>query len=261
MGFPVVDDVTSDELMAVVLARRLRNGWRGVAPFSPVMAAACLLAQSRHAPDLSFSCGTFGVNPPFRLYPTGTDPRYLVGAEAINDMYDVFEYSEVGVDFMFYGGIQIDRHGNANNVRVGGPGTGRPLRQGTGQANASHPVTDGRFFLVAPRHTPDVFVEQVDYVSVVGFLDGPGAREKVGITGGGPELCVSELAVMDFDPGTRTMRLLSVHRGRTAGEVRARTGFDLPNAGPISETRGPDADELAALRALDPDGILRSVAS
>ena len=254
----MVSDYGIDEMIAVVLARQLRNGWNGVTPYSPIIAGACMLARRTHAPGLTFWCGTLGTNPePERLYRTGTDPRYLTSVEAIRDFYDVFEYGETGCDFMFYGGMQIDRRGNANNVRVGGGDTGRALRLGGGQANTSHPVVDGRIFLFAPNHTPDVFVEKVDFVSVAGFLDGPGERQRLGLPGGGPALCVTELAVLDFDPATASMQLMSVHPGVEPDDVVRRTGFALPRPAHVPQTPPPTADELAVLRAIDLDGLLR----
>lgn len=253
------------ETVAVLLSRQLRSGWVGVTPYSPIISAACVLARRTHAPGLTFWVGTLGMNPdPERLLRTGTDPRYLTSVEAIRDFYDVFEYGETGCDYMFYSGLQIDRYGNANNVRVGGPGTGRELVVGGGQANTSHPVVDGRFFLFHPRHSAEVFVSRVDFVSIAGFLDGPGDRERLGLTGGGPALCVTDLAVLDFDPTTRTMRLASVHPGVSAADVRDRTGFALP--GPsggqddeVPVTAPPTGDELAVLRELDRDGVLREL--
>ncbi len=251
-------DYSPDELITVVLARQLRNGWKGVTPYAPVLTAACLLARASHAPDLWFWTGTLGLNAqPDRLYPTGTDPRYLASVEAILDFYDVFEYGETGCDFMFYSGLQVDRFGNANNVEVGGPGTGRPLRRGGGQANTSHPLVDAHLYLFVPDHRPDVLVDRVDFVSIVGHLDGPGAREQNHLSGGGPELCVTDIAVMDFDPGTCSMRLKSVHAGHTVEETLERTGFDLPIHADVGETAAPTVEELDVVRRIDPDGILR----
>jgi glutaconate CoA-transferase subunit B len=245
------------ELMAVVLARNLQDGWNGVTPDSPIPMAACLLAQRTHAPGLTFWSAMLGINPePDRLYPTSIDARYLERVEAIRDMYDVFEYSETGSDFMFATGMQIDRYGNANNVRVGGEGTGRSLTVGGGQANASHPVVDGRILLFSTRHTPEVFVERVDFISVPGFLDGAGARERAGLPGGGPALCVTPLALLDFGV-ERELRLASVHPDVSAADVRELTGFELRGESPTLETPPPTEEELQVLRALDRDGVLR----
>jgi glutaconate CoA-transferase, subunit B len=261
-----VEAPAAGETIAVLLSRQLRDGWVGVTPYSPIISAACLLARRTHAPALTFWVGTLGMNPePERLYRTGTDPRYLDNVEAIRDFYDVFEYGETGCDYMFYSGLQIDRFGNANNVRVGGPGTGRPLVVGGGQANTSHPVVDGRFYLFHPRQSAEVFVPKVDFVSVAGFLGGGDEREALGLPGGGPALCVTDLAVLDFDPRTRAMRLASVHPGVSAADVRARIGFPLPgpdgslDGDDVPVTVPPTEEELAVLRGIDRDGVLREL--
>jgi glutaconate CoA-transferase subunit B len=246
------------ELMAAVLARDLRDGETGVTPYSPIIFAACRLAQLTHAPALTFWSGTLGVNPkPARLYETGADYRYLEGVEAIADFYDVFQYGETGCSFMFYSGLQIDRFGNANNL---GRGTDprRPRVRAPGQANTSHPVSDERFYLFSTAHTPDVFVPRVDFVTIAGFLDGGDSRRRAGLPGGGPRLCVTDRAVMDFDPAARTMRLASVHEGHTVEEVRAHTGFPLPAPGEVPVTPPPTGEELDLLRrVIDPTGVLR----
>jgi len=246
------------ELMAVVLARDLRNGETGVTPYSPIIFAACRLAQLTHAPDLVFWSGTLGVNPkPPRLYDTGADYRYLVGVEAIGDFYDVFEYGETGCGFMFYSGLQIDRYGNANNL---GRGTDirRPRVRAGGQANTSHPVSDERFYLFSTTHTREVFVPRVDFVTIAGWLDGADGRVRAGIHRGGPRFCVTPLAVMDFDPVSKRMRLQSVHAGHTVDEVVARTGFELPVPATVPATPLPTDEELDILRTeIDPTGVLR----
>lgn len=246
-------------MISVVLARQLRNGWNGVTPYSPIILAACILARRTHAPGLTFWSGTLGTNPePDRLYRTGTDPRNLGSVEAIRNLRDVFEYGETRCDFMFYSGMQIDRRGNANNVRVGGGDSGRPLRYGGGQANTSHPVVDDRIFLFSASHTPEIFVDAVDYISIAGFLREPGDRRRHCLPGGGPVLCVTNLGVMDFDESEETMRLKSIHPGVSEAQIKDATGFDLPwsPVGP-SVTLAPTSEEIQILRSLDIDGVLR----
>ena len=98
--------------------------------------------------------------------------------------------------------------------------------------------------LFSTEHTTRRFVETVDYVSVPGWR----RRAAAGLEGG-PTLCVTPLAVMDFADGR--MRLRSVHPHTTAEEVRRRTGFPLP-AGPVPLTPPPTPAERAALEIVDP---------
>ena len=247
------------ELMAVVFARDLQDGEVGVAAYFPALFAACLLAQKMHAPNLTFWSPSTFINPkPRQLYGTANDYRTLRGADAITDFYDIFEYSERGVDFFFYSGVQIDQFGNCNLHYVGGD-LHRPKFRATGIANISHAVMDKKFYLYATAHTTRLFVPRVDFVSVPGFLDGPGARERLGMPGGGPRLCVTPLAVMDFDPETKRMRLRSVHEWVTLDEVVANTGFELLVPDAVPPTPPPTPAELAILRTeVDPTGVLRA---
>ncbi|MGR3425565.1 MAG: hypothetical protein ACU0CX_13700 [Sagittula sp.] len=98
----------------------------------------------------------------------------------------------------------------------------------------------------------------MDFVTSPGYLTGPESCRAAGITGG-PRLCVTPLAVMDFDPDTLRMRLKSVHPWSSATEVQERTGFDLAMPGTVPETPLPDAATLELLRrVVDPDGLLRA---
>ena len=64
---------------------------------------------------------------------------------------------------------------------------------------------------------------------------------------------VTTLGVFGFDPETRRMRLDALHPGVTREQVREQTGFPLLEAPEINVTEAPSADELAMLRALDPE--------
>jgi len=49
------------------------------------------------------------------------------------------------------------------------------------------------------------------------------------------------------------MRLEALHPGVTREQVRQQTGFPLLEAPDVAVTEPPTADELAMLRALDPE--------
>ena len=50
------------------------------------------------------------------------------------------------------------------------------------------------------RHSPRTFVERVDFVTSVGYGDGPGDRERLGLRGRGPVLVITDLGVLEPDP-------------------------------------------------------------
>jgi len=107
-------------------------------------------------------------------------------------------------------------------------------------------------------HNPRTLVERVDFVTCAGFLGGGDERDRLGLTGG-PEVLVSDLGVMDFEPHTRAMRVRSVHPGVTAEQIQDATGFELlmPDGDvPVSEP--PSAEQVRLIREeIDPGAARR----
>jgi glutaconate CoA-transferase, subunit B len=245
------------ELMVVALARELRDGdvcMTGTSSEVPV--AACLLAQQLRAPNLTLILPSGIVNPRAgRLYRSAADGRWLEGAEAVGSGYDLFELSENGrLDAMFYGGVQIDRHGNVNLTSVR-----EPAFRGPGLANISFAVVAKRIYLYAMSHTKRTFVEKVDYLTAPGHLDGGDSRRAAGITTAGPVFCITPLAALGFTPESKHMTVRSVHPGVVAQQVLDGTGFELPEPPPWPPTPAPSPEELRVLReVVDRTGVLRA---
>ena len=147
---------------------------------------------------------------------------------------------------------QIDASGNANISAIGNHA--KPKAQLLGVRGApgnavSHPTS-----YWVPRHSPRVFTPKVDLVAGVGWDNaakaGPAATRYMRL-----RRVVSNLASFDWDPGSRRMRLLSVHQGVTVDEVVAATGFDLVIGDDVPATRAPSAEELHLIReVIDPHG-------
>jgi acyl CoA:acetate/3-ketoacid CoA transferase beta subunit len=149
--------------------------------------------------------------------------------------------------------VQIDAFGNANISAIGDHA--RPKAQLLGVRGApgnavSHPTS-----YWVPKHSPRVFTGKVDMVCGVGWDNaakaGPAATRYMEL-----RRVVSNLASFDWDPGSRRMRLLSVHPGVTVDEVIAATGFDLVIGDDVPVTREPTAEELRLIReVIDPNGM------
>ena len=147
---------------------------------------------------------------------------------------------------------QIDACGNANISAIGNHA--KPKAQLLGARGApgntvSHPTS-----YWVPRHSPRVFVPKVDLIAGVGWDSaakaGPAATRYMRL-----RRVVSNLASFDWDPGSRRMRLLSVHQGVTVDEVVAATGFELVIGDDVPATREPAAEELRLIReVIDPHG-------
>jgi glutaconate CoA-transferase subunit B len=250
-------DCTPAELQAVVLSRELQDGELGAAGASAAIPmAAMMLARLTHAPSLQIA-GEMFVNPrPKQLWNSMLDDRALGACEAAETFLELFGHSHRGLDFFFHNGMQIDAYGNINLHHIGGT-IDQPTMRGPGAANISYAATSRRFYICTGNHSARVFVPRVDFITSPGYLDGPESFQAAGLQGG-PRLCVTPLAVMNFDRATLRMRLKSVHPWSTQEEVTARTGFDLGIEGAIAHTELPTTEELDLLRVkVDPKGLLR----
>ena len=244
------------ELMAVLIARNLRDGEvvvMGAVPALPL--AACRLAKATHAPGLWYIVGGSGtVNPrPANLPASSCDPA-LAPADCVLPLPEIVLLEGRGdaLDVFCAGGLQIDAYGNCNLIAVGD--WARPALRGPGTVGLPFLPVTRRSIIYTATHTPRTFVERVDFVSGPGHA--AGAEQERSYRKLGPAQVVTPLATLNFDPVTRRMRLASMHPGVSDDAVRAATGFEL-TPGPAPLTPPPTAEELAALRSVDPDGALR----
>lgn len=248
---------TTAELMTVTLAHQIRDNEIAVTGlYSPMPLAACILAKQTHAPDFIHLNAADAVDPDPQSLPFSTaDSALANGAVAIMDLCFVFDMAQKGrIDMIFLGAAQIDKYGNTNLTAIGD--FDRPkVRFPGGAASAHMCATANRTTTWTTRHTRRTLVDKVDFITGQGFLDGPGGRERAGISGGGPACVVTNLAVLDFHPASKLMRLVSVHPGVSVDEVRDNTGFDLLMPERVPTTASPTALELRLMRAADPQGI------
>lgn len=249
-----MSDWTVDELMVVALAKELSSEDRcinGAASFIPVVAVG--LARRTHAPGLIHIGGAVGVDAHWeRLSGSTVGPAYWKGATALlNHPTEFWPYVQAGkLATIFHRAAQIDAFGNLNNSEIRGE---RHVRLPGGAAMADMGALASRILLWSTTHDPRTFVERVDFITSPGYLTGPGAREALGMSGG-PQVVVTNLAVMDFSPRTRRMRLRSVHPGVGPEQPQEATGFELEQPPhPVTVTEPPTEQELSIIRTLDPE--------
>lgn len=256
-------DFSPAELMVVAMSRVLERddgGVGGVGAGAVLPMAATRLATLTVAPNLYWFCGSSGgFNPTFDHLPlTSADLRAFYGAEATQKMQDVVDMGGTGKwSFGFHGGIQIDRYGNCNMIGIG-PHEQLKLR-GPGSVGLPWATRIEHAYLFSLHHNPRVFVERVEYVSGPGWMSGGDSREEaLGEKYPGPVNVFTPLCVMDFDPVTHAMRLVSVSPGYSVSDVVEHTGFDVIVPDGVGETPSPTADELWLLRnQVDRGGTLR----
>jgi glutaconate CoA-transferase subunit B len=155
------------------------------------------------------------------------------------------------VDVGFLGALEVDVYGNINSTEVPTP---NGWRRFGGSGGAGDMASLARETIIIVRHERFKLVERVQHVTSPGFLDGPGARQRAGLPGGGPSRVITDKAVFDFDPNTCRIRLHSIHPGVTPDDLRANTGFDLTIPPNIPTTPPPTPTDLATIHHIDPGG-------
>ena len=122
---------------------------------------------------------------------------------------------------------------------------------GTGGANDIASLC--REVIIVTPHEKRRFVRRVDFITSPAWLRGDGSRRRAGLLFGGVSRVVTTLGILGFDPETRRMRIEATHPGVDVAAIQANTGFELAAAPEVTVTEPPSDDELAMLRALDPE--------
>jgi glutaconate CoA-transferase subunit B len=219
---------------------------------------ACNLARRTVAPDLEliYESGVIGAMPAELPLSIGDD-CLVSGAISVGSMADLFGlYLQGGrIAVAFMGAAQIDRYGNLNTTVIGDYDHPRVRLPGSG--GACEIAIHAHKVYIMTRLEKRSFVEKLDFVTSAGHLDGtPGARARLGMPGGGPQLVVTDRALFRFDRATGEMMLSSLHPGVTVDEVRAEVGWPLKVAPDLATTAPPTPEELRIMRQeLDPQGL------
>lgn len=243
--------VTSNELLAVMGSRELKDNttvFAGVG--APMLASG--LAQRMHAPLLTMVIEGGIVGPkwkPGSLPISTNEMRAAYGAQMLTDITDIFLYAQRGYfDYGFLGAAQVDMYGNINTSVIGSIERPRVRLPGSGGANDIISLCNE--VLIVTQHEPRRFVERVDFITSPGYLSGGDSRARAGLACGRLGAVVTDLALLDFEPASRRMRLRGLQPGVTVGQVREQTGFDLLVGDDIEELVPPSAEELAIYREL-----------
>ena len=222
-------DYSARELLIATIAELL-DGVRHVAvgASSPIPAAGAMLLRARNE-EVS--------REPVRISIIGSQEHNFF----TNGGAELFDCAAQGrIDAFFLGGGQIDGHANINLVGTGAYPQNEVRWPGCFGSSFLYFVVP-RVILFREEHSRRVLVDKVDYVSAPGTSQGV-AR------GGGPYALLTSMALFTFDRERARFVLRSVHRGATADDVRANTGFDYEAPADPPQTKAPDAASLTLIR-------------
>jgi acyl CoA:acetate/3-ketoacid CoA transferase beta subunit len=240
---------TLDEICVVACA----DAWRGdgeilASPMGIVPTIGARLARATFEPDLLITDGEASLvaNP----LPVGPGDHDKV-IEGWLPFRSVFDLVWAGRRHVMMGASQIDRFGNQNISCIGE--WRRPKVQLLGARGAPGNTVNHATSYWIPNHSPRVFVEEVHFVSGVGYRraseDGVAEHHEI-------RRVVTDKAVLDFETSDHLMRLRSVHPGVSVEDVEKATGFQLQIPDQVEETTIPTEEELELIReVLDPQEL------
>jgi len=248
-------EYTPFELMAVAGARELQDG-EIVAVGLGLPVVASFLAKRTHAPHLTllFELGVVDSEPVHTAVGLA-DPRIWYRAKILSGFVDMLGtvLHKGLVDVGFLGGLEIDAYGNLNTTLLGDP-RGK-FRHFTGSGGGNDIASCARRTVAIIRHEARKLNEAVSFVTSPGYLRGDGEREAAGLRGG-PGRVITDKAILDFDPESKRMRLVSIHPGAVLEQVLADMNFQplVPDAVPVTEP--PTTEQVRLIREeIDPDGM------
>ena len=249
---------SASEMMIAVAARMLK-GARTVFVGVGLPNIACNLARVTVAPDMEliYESGVYGARPE-RLPLSIGDPTLVSGAVSVVSMADLFGlYLQRGlVEIALLGGAQIDKYGNLNSSVIGE--YAKPKTRLPGSGGACEIATNAQRTFMIMRLKRRAFVEKLDFVTSPGHLSGGDSRSRLGLPGGGPEIVITDKAILNFDNLEREMQLSALYPNVSAKEVQGEVGWSLRQAATITEVPAPSNEELRLIRdELDPSGMYR----
>lgn len=222
---------TNKEMQAVTIAKSIQNGQVVIVGTGlPLIGAS--LAKRVYAPkcNLIVESGLMDCSP-IEVPRSVGDCRFMAhcAVQWPNVRFIGFEANEWLHDtdrlIAFIGGAQIDPYGNVNSTCIGDYNHPKTRFTGSGGANGISTYSNT---IIMMQHEKRRFMNQIDYVTSPGWIDGPDGRAKKGLpTNRGPQMVVTDRGIMKFDEKTKRMYLAGYYPTSSPEEVIENTGFEI----------------------------------
>lgn len=218
---------------------------------------ACNLARATHAPNLVliYESGAVGAVPD-RVPPSIGDPALVTGSLMVCGMADIFQsFLQNGrIEVGFLGGAQVDRFGNINTTVIGP--YAKPKVRLPGSGGACEIAIHAKRTLIVTRLNRRAFPELVDFVTSPGTASKGRSRKAWGLPGAGPVKVITDLGILEPNPGNGELELAALYPGAAADMVRQGVGWPLAVRSPLAAVTAPSRRELTLLRTrLDPERL------
>jgi len=245
-----MSDFTPTEMMTIAAARVLKPTdvcFVGIGAPS----AACNLARLTHAPGITliYESGTIRTRPDVLPLSIG-DGELCDTALTTVSVPEMFRYWLQGgrITVGFLGGAQIDRFANLNTTVVGPYAEPKVRLPGGGGAPEIATACQEIFITIAMGKR--TFVDKLPFITSMGHGEGGDHRARLGVRTKGPTRVMTDLCVLEPDPVTKELTVVSLHPGVTREMVSAGAGWPVRFAADVVETPPPTAEELSVLREL-----------
>lgn len=253
----MTEDYNSTELLATVASKILEDE-RTVMVGTGMPMLAAMLAQKTHAPDITliYEAGGIGAESPAIPVSVGDERTFHRGIMAAG-MHEVMSYGQAGmIDYGFLGGAQLDKHGNLNSTVIGD--WEQPAVRFPGSGGANDIGSWANETIIAIQQSEDTFVDELNFLTTPGYLDGPGEREEAGLpANSGPGNVITQLGVYGFNQDCE-MVLETLHPGVDVEEVNENSSFEIKIPDDYERSPEPSEEEIRLLREeIDPRGVFR----
>ncbi|MFW6054914.1 MAG: CoA-transferase subunit beta [Thermodesulfobacteriota bacterium] len=249
---------TSREMMTIAAAREIEDGATVFCGTGLSMLAA-IAAKKITAPNSVIFFETGAIDSRLDEIPLAVaDPRVMYGACTNTSMLETFAFMQnriTGQNVIgILGAAQIDPYGNLNTTCIGD--YHRPKVRFPGSGGGCDVTSFVPKCVIFMQQEKRKFVQQVDYMTSPGHLQGANSREEAGLPPGGPSAVVTNMGILRFEKTSKRMYLAGCYPGIDPEEITKNTGFAL-DASRAQTVPPPTGQELDILRTdCDPHRLI-----
>jgi glutaconate CoA-transferase subunit B len=249
---------TDREMMTVVAAREIANE-DIVFCGTGISMLAAMAAKTISAPESVIFFETGAIDAKLEEIPLAvSDPRIMYHTSSNGGLLDAFATMQNKITgnrvIGILGAAQIDKFGNLNTTVIGDYFS--PITRFSGSGGGCDVASFVSRSIIFMQHEKRKFVHKLDYLTSPGYLGGPDGRHKAGLPSGGPQVVITNMAVMRFDETTKEMYLDGYYPGILPQSILEQMQFSV-DISRAREVALPTAQELKILREkCDPQRLI-----